>query len=371
MSSLVVLCSITNNIKHRIDLEIQIFFSFLGSQTDWGSNSRNKIASPAQPKVNKRIVAPVPHKRLNSEVDEVPEKAESMTMVLLSPSLSFSKLHIPLLPKPVFLRKRQIQCELGERRAVCSCAASPELTSKQNGISKRGLVFFGISSSLSLVFPSPRSICEEDLKMVPLVDEINAYAYSYPVEMPSNKFLFKWVESRKPERYSSAAPLSPDARLRIVSERVDIVDNLIISVSIGPPNSQFIRSKDKSTWTAKDVADSVLSDKSALRVTSSQRLAESSVLDTHTGEIDGEPYWYYEYLVRKSPTKTAQETNLYRHYIASTAERDGYLYSLTASTLGKQWDKMGPALNQVVSSFRLLPATDSYVPPYKDPWRFW
>ncbi|KAF5726213.1 hypothetical protein HS088_TW23G00954 [Tripterygium wilfordii] len=205
-------------------------------------------------------------------------------MVLLSPSLSFSKLHIPLLPKPVFLRKRQIQCELGERRAVCSCAASPELTSKQNGISKRGLVFFGISSSLSLVFPSPRSICEEDLKMVPLVDEINAYAYSYPVEMPSNKFLFKWVESRKPERYSSAAPLSPDARLRIVSERVDIVDNLIISVSIGPPNSQFIRSKDKSTWTAKDVADSVLSDKSALRVTSSQRLAESSVLDTHTGE---------------------------------------------------------------------------------------
>lgn len=35
-------------------------------------------------------------------------------------------------------------------------------------------------------------------------------------------------------------------------------------IQIGPPNFQFIKSKDKSTWTAKDVADSVLSDKSAL-----------------------------------------------------------------------------------------------------------
>ena len=78
-----------------------------------------------------------------------------------------------------------------------------------------------------------------------------------------------------------------------MSERVDIIDNLIISISvslikpyawklhfllvislrlvilfsliqIGPPNSQFLKSKDKSTWTAKDVADSVLADKAAL-----------------------------------------------------------------------------------------------------------
>ncbi|TYI21716.1 hypothetical protein ES332_A06G057100v1 [Gossypium tomentosum] len=174
-----------------------------------------------------------------------------------------------------------------------------------------------------------------------------------------------------PERYSSAAPLSPDARLRIVSERVDIVDNLIISVSIGPPNVQFLKSKDKKTWAAKDVADSVLSDKSALRVTSSQRMSESSVLDAHASEIDGELYWYYEYLVRKSPTKSAQEANLYRHYVASTAEREGYLYSLSASTLSKEWTKMGPLFEQTVASFRLLPPTDNYVPPYKDPWRFW
>ncbi|GFZ08418.1 PsbP domain protein [Actinidia rufa] len=97
--------------------------------------------------------------------------------------------------------------------------------------------------------------------------------------------------------------VTADARLRIVSERVDIIDNLIVSVSIGPPNSQFLKSKDKSTWSAKDVADSVLSDKSALRITSSQRMAESSVLDAHSSET--------------------RESNSFRHYISSTVERDG------------------------------------------------
>lgn len=35
-------------------------------------------------------------------------------------------------------------------------------------------------------------------------------------------------------------------------------------IQIGPPNSQILKSKDKNTWSAKDVADSVLADKSAL-----------------------------------------------------------------------------------------------------------
>lgn len=43
--------------------------------------------------------------------------------------------------------------------------------------------------------------------------------------------------------------------------------NLWLLFQIGPPNFQLIKSKDKSTWKAKDVADSVLSDKSALVIT--------------------------------------------------------------------------------------------------------
>ncbi|OMO80484.1 Mog1/PsbP, alpha/beta/alpha sandwich [Corchorus olitorius] len=220
-----------------------------------------------------------------------------------------------------------------------ACYSVPLKPNSQNVLWRRDLLLLTLSSSLVTLCPSSGCLAEEDVKWASLVDDINAYTYSYPVEVPSKKFLFKWVESRKPERYSSAAPLSPDARLRIVSERVDILDNLIISVTIGPPNIQFLKSKDKKTWAAKDVADSVLSDKSALRVTSSQRMSESSVLDAHTSEID--------------------------------AEREGYLYSLSASTLSKQWTKMGPLLEQTVASFRLLPPTENYVPPYKDPWRFW
>ncbi|CAN8299252.1 unnamed protein product [Cochlearia groenlandica] len=254
---------------------------------------------------------------------------------------------------------------------IARSGVSTSSISTKVGFSRRDLVLIGLSSPLSMLLPLSSSEEEEEPKVGSMVDDINAYTYAYPLQSPSEKLVFKWVESRKPERYSSAAPLSPDARLRIVSERVDLIDNCVISVSIGPPNSRFLTSKDKKTWTAKDVADSVLSDKSALRVTSSQRLEESSVLDAHSTDIDGEPYWYYEYLVRKSPTKIAEASKLYRHYISSTVERDGYLYTINASTLGKQWDKMGPVLEKAVGSFRLLPPTDSYVPPYKDPWRFW
>ncbi|KAK9098515.1 hypothetical protein Syun_025560 [Stephania yunnanensis] len=55
--------------------------------------------------------------------------------------------------------------------------------------------------------------------------------------------------------------------------------------SIGPRNSQFVESVDRNSWDAKDVADGVLFDKSTLRVTSAQRLAESSILDTHTTKV--------------------------------------------------------------------------------------
>ncbi|XP_076882347.1 psbP domain-containing protein 5, chloroplastic-like [Bidens hawaiensis] len=261
-------------------------------------------------------------------------------------------------------------CESSNKFVVYCCNNSSKPTSK-NEFFRRDIILFGAAVTVATVFLVEGSSADEDLKMAPIVDELNAYSYLIPLELPSKKFTFKWVESRKPERYSSAAPLSPNARLRIVSERVDFIDNLILSITIGPPNPTFLKSTDKSTWAAKDVADSVLSDKSALRVTSSQRMAESSVLDAHTSEIDGEPYWYYEYLVRKSPTKTVQDSNIFRHYLAASVERDGFLYSLNASTLNKKWDMMGPVLEKTVASFRLLPPTESYVPPYKDPWRFW
>ncbi|XP_020581155.1 psbP domain-containing protein 5, chloroplastic isoform X2 [Phalaenopsis equestris] len=261
-------------------------------------------------------------------------------------------------------------------RKCCSRASSASLSPLcKAGSLRRDVVLLGCCSAMTVIFPISSlhagTKLDEDVRMALLVDDINAYSFLYPVELPAKKFSFKWVESRKPERYSSAAPLSPDARQRIVSERVDMINNLVISVSIGPPNLRYLVSIDKNSWKARDIADSVLSDKSALPVSTSQRMIESSVLDAHASEADGDVYWYYEYLVRKSPTKSAQESNLYRHNVASTAERDGYLYSLNASTLSKKWESLGPFLQKTVASFRLLPPTENYVPPYKDPWRFW
>ncbi|XP_047059166.1 psbP domain-containing protein 5, chloroplastic-like [Lolium rigidum] len=258
-------------------------------------------------------------------------------------------------------------------RVLVSCSCTP--SSGNRGLERRHLVLSGLVSSFAIVLPVSESYAaaelDDDVKMAMLVDETNAYSFLYPVQVPGKKSSFRWVESRKSERYSSAAPLSPDARQRIVSERLDMINNAVISVSIGPPSSRFLPSKDKTTWAAKDVADCVLSDKSSLKVTTSQRMAESSVLDAHTTDVDGQPYWFYEYIVRKSPTKSAPEPNLFRHNVACTAERDGYLYTLNASTLSKQWESMGPLLQKAVASFHLLPPTEKYVPPYQDPWRFW
>jgi hypothetical protein len=179
------------------------------------------------------------------------------------------------------------------------------------------------------------------------------------------------VESRTPERYSSAAPLSPDARQRIVSERLNIQNNLVVSVSVGPPNTTFLKDSDQSAWDAKDVARSVLTDKSTARMTTGQRVAEISILDAKTEEKDGVRYWYYEYLEQKSPTVRERSLDVYRHSTAVTAEREGYLYSLNTSTSGERWKLFEPMLKESVESFRLEPPTAEYVPPYKDPWRFW
>ncbi|XP_057959384.1 psbP domain-containing protein 5, chloroplastic isoform X6 [Malania oleifera] len=268
-----------------------------------------------------------------------------MAEALLSPPPWFSSPNHACLPKLFRNTPNRRNYRLRSNIKLSSCV--PSKPSSENGLCRRDLMFLGLSSSLIITFPSPGCRAEEELKMASVVDDINAYSYLYPVELQSKKFVIKWVESRKPERYSSAAPLSR------------------------PPNSQFLRLKDRSKWNAKAVADSVLSEKSPLRVTASQRMTESSVLDAHSSEIDGVPYWYYEYLLRKSPTNAIQEPSSYRHFVSSTAERDGYLYTLSASTLNNKWNVMGPLLEKTVSSFRLLPPTVNYVPPFKDPWRFW
>ena len=63
-----------------------------------------------------------------------------------------------------------------------------------------------------------------------LKDDILAYEFQYPTRVGERQLPI--IPSRKPERYSSAAPLSADARQRIVSELVSFQDRVTISVTV-------------------------------------------------------------------------------------------------------------------------------------------
>ena len=114
--------------------------------------------------------------------------------------------------------------------------------------------------------------------------------------------------------------------------------------------------------------------------------------------MDGEQYWFFEYLQQKSPTMTDYSRDVYRHSLAVSASREGYIYTLNVSTLNSQWGEvrgeqqtvgggmpwrhaltrdwcgafqMEGAIRDTINSFRFTPVTSDYVPPWKDPWRFW
>ncbi|XP_037464082.1 psbP domain-containing protein 5, chloroplastic-like isoform X2 [Triticum dicoccoides] len=269
-----------------------------------------------------------------------------MAAALLSPASPLPRSSSAAHPRSKGAAGAAAGCAPPSRRRAVSCSCAPDSWSR--GLERRQLVLSGLVSSFAIALPitvvescaaATEVELDDGVKMAMLVDETNAYSFLYPVQLPGKKTSFRWVESRKSERYSSAAPLSPDARQRIVSERLDMINNAVISVSIGPPSSRFLPSKDKTTWAAKNVADCVLSDKSSLKVTTTQRMAESSVLDAHTADVDGEPYWYYEYIVRKSPTKSVSFSPLYlQDGLFTPVFALGFLYSLNASTLSKQWE---------------------------------
>ena len=67
--------------------------------------------------------------------------------------------------------------------------------------------------------------------MKSLRDDTLAYEFEYPAETASGKPLPLLV-SRKPERYSSAAPLTADARQHIVCELADLIDAVTVSVTV-------------------------------------------------------------------------------------------------------------------------------------------
>jgi hypothetical protein len=121
-----------------------------------------------------------------------------------------------------------------------------------------------------------------------------------------NGVALKWFASRKPERYSSAAPMSADARQRIVFEIVDFSEPLIMTVSVGPIPPSL--EGEPGSWSAEDVAEAILKEKSTGRVTNGQRVALSSVEEARSVTRDGTDYYLYEHVSQGSPNMNVRES---------------------------------------------------------------
>jgi len=204
-------------------------------------------------------------------------------------------------------------------------------------------------------------------------DPILAYRFAYPKSTGSGKPL-PFVFSRRPERYSSAAPLSADARQRNVCELVDLGDAVTLSVSVGPP-SPILAGSAPSSWDPKTVAEAVLIDRSTARISSGQRVSLNSVEAVQTVDKGGRSYILYEHVSRGSPTLTDPGKETYRHAFSMTAVRNGqdgtpYLYTLTVQSPQALWADVEAKFKETALSFELIPETRDYVAPDRDPWRF-
>ncbi|KAL4525269.1 hypothetical protein Ndes2526A_g07346 [Nannochloris sp. 'desiccata'] len=200
-----------------------------------------------------------------------------------------------------------------------------------------------------------------------------AYEFDYPAVTSSGRKI-PLVFSRRPERYSSAAPLTADARQRIVCELADLIDAITVSVSVGPPAGS-LRTTPQSQWTAKQVAAEILADRSTARVTSGQRVSLNTIEEANSVEKDGTIYYIYEHISQGSPTLATTSRETYRHSLAVTAARPGleegslFLYTLNMACPEEKWTELESAYRHGVGSFTLVanPGTD-YVAPDQDSW---
>lgn len=209
--------------------------------------------------------------------------------------------------------------------------------------------------------------------MEKLVESILSYEFEYPVTTSSGRSI-SLVFSRKPEKYSSAAPLTPDARQRIVAELVDLKLAVTISVTVGPP-AGTLKTVPEAEWTPNQVAEQVLADRSTARVTSGQRVSLGSVENASSIDKNGRRYYVYEHISQGSPNIYSQTNQTYRHALAVTVSRPGldgspYLYTLNVSAPQEIWDDIEEAFQRAVNSFQLLVPGRDYIAPDQDPWRF-
>ncbi len=87
-----------------------------------------------------------------------------------------------------------------------------------------------------------------------------------------------------------------------MSELLDLTNFITVSMTVGPA-SGVLKDKPVSSWVPKDVALTVLVDRSTSRVSSGQRVALNDVEEAHKEErgTDKTPFFVYEHLTQVRP----------------------------------------------------------------------
>jgi hypothetical protein len=277
---------------------------------------------------------------------------------------------------PVLLTGRPGAAFADEMEAAVTAAAAPAVPDETAAAGTPAAAASRTSSaSASLGAPS-------DLGLATFTDvdePILAYTFRLPTASSKGEPL-SLTPSRRPERYSSAAPLSADARQRIVAEWLDLKRFVSVTVTVGPAVSPFLRGKSTTEWRARDVAEAVLTDRSTGRLSSGQRTALMDVERVATDDARPAPTgraWTYEYLSQGSPTVAERGRETYRHAVAVTAARYGddkegapFLWSVSFTCPERLWPELEAPFKAAAASFALAEPTGKYVAPDRDPWRF-
>ena len=210
-------------------------------------------------------------------------------------------------------------------------------------------------------------------KVVPLTavsQPVMAYEFSYPTESADGSAIH-WTPSRTRDTYSSAEPMSPDARQRIVYELISFKGPMTATVTVGPAPPK-LAAKDPKDWKPRQIAEAVLADRATGRIATGQKVSLAEVESAKKVDIDGDEYVYYEYISQGSPNLAEREATTFRHSLGVTARRGEYLYTYTISAPETLWDINAEGFDQGIKTFRLTkpnrkkfrePGNEGLLPP--------
>jgi len=210
---------------------------------------------------------------------------------------------------------------------------------------------------------------------ITVTDHVLAYEFSCP-KITAKGEPINLTFSRRPEKYSSAAPLSADARQRIVCELVDLTAALTLSVSVCAP-TENLRDRSINDWKPTEVAEEVLKDRYMSRTTLEKKSLLNKIESIEVNEHDGQTYWCYEHTTQSSPNIINPEDKFnLRHTLSVSAVRIGledgkaYIYTLNVTSPEILWPEVSKFAKETTDSFKLLQPTPEFITPEKDPWLF-